>query len=113
MAWLLASPVTAGAFELCFGGADHIGIEALHEPHAAAVPEAASVSNPELCSDVDLIQQSGPQSHPVYLPSRAATAVLIEWPETIESAGVPSARTHSGRSPPTALLVRASTILLI
>lgn len=114
VAWLLASPVTAGAFELCFGGADHVGIEALHEPHAASAPEAASVSSPELCSDVELAQQSGPQSQPVYLPSRVATAVLIEWPETTEPTGVPLAQAGSGSSPPSmALLVRASTILLI
>lgn len=111
VAWLSASPVTAGAFELCFGGDDHVGIEALHESHAA--PDKASVSNSGVCSDVALVQQSGPQTQPVSPSRPAAVAVRIEWPERTQPVGFDPAQGGVTSPPDTALLVRNSTILLI
>jgi len=115
VAWLFASPVTADAFEICFGADGHFGIEVLHDGHGTT-PAAGqpSLSEPADCSDVALLQPNAPQAQFASLPRPAAFAESVAWPPPLPaSTDVRSSSLGAASPPATALLVRDSTILLI
>jgi len=116
MAWLFASPVSAGVYEFCYGTDRHSGIETVHEAHGTISPsEMPSLSQGIGCFDKALILPNAPEAQPLSLPRPVGLGVSVDWPPPNPALTGDQLAIHGAgiSPPPMALLVRDVTILLI